>query len=240
MLTCRELSERADDYIDGKLGFWSRMEVRMHLLACRYCRGFVSQTHAVVGLIRKSGHAPPPDETEQELLEAFRKRSGALNKPPRIDEERGQGSEVMDTIGRGMIAGFAATVALSGLMLVKSAMGLMPELDVIAMLSGMMGTGAVGGWLAHFMIGSVVWGGIFALIAPSLPGSSHLIKGVSFGVGAWLLMMVAVMPMAGSGPFGLGLGMAAPIMTLMLHAIFGAVLGGVYGALQHQGHEYAH
>lgn len=52
-----------------------------------------------------------------------------------------------------------------------------------------------------------------------------------FGVGAWLLMMVALMPMAGAGLFGLGLGIMAPVMTLVLHMIFGAVLGWTYGRL---------
>jgi len=41
--------------------------------------------------------------------------------------------------------------------------------------------------------------------------------------------MFVMMPMAGAGVFGLDLGMAAPVMTLMLHLVFGAVLGAVYG-----------
>lgn len=148
----------------------------------------------------------------------------------------------MNNIVRGFAAGFAATVVLSVLMLMKSAMGLMPELDVVAMLGGMMGTGPAMGWLGHFMIGTVVWGGLFGLIEPNLPGESYWLKGIVLGVGAWVLMMIAVMPMAGAGLFGLGLGMAAPVMTLMLHIIFGAVLGGTYGALQgrQHGHQHAH
>lgn len=137
----------------------------------------------------------------------------------------------MNNIVKGVIAGFVATVVLSLLMVMKSAMGLMPELDVISMLSAMMGSGVVMGWIAHFMIGAVIWGGLFALLAPNLPGGSLWLKGVVFGVGAWLLMMVAVMPMAGAGVFGMKFGMAAPVMTLVLHLIFGAVLGGVYTAL---------
>jgi hypothetical protein len=43
-------------------------------------------------------------------------------------------------------------------------------------------------------------------------------------------MMIVVMPMAGAGPFGLHLGLMAPLMTLMLHVIYGVVLGVVYGA----------
>jgi len=38
-----------------------------------------------------------------------------------------------------------------------------------------------------------------------------------------------VMPMAGAGFFGMQMGLMAPIMTLVLHLIFGAVLGLVHG-----------
>jgi hypothetical protein len=41
-------------------------------------------------------------------------------------------------------------------------------------------------------------------------------------------MMIAMMPMAGAGFFGSHLGMTAPVMTLMLHIVFGFVLGSVY------------
>jgi hypothetical protein len=37
------------------------------------------------------------------------------------------------------------------------------------------------------------------------------------------------MPMAGAGLFGMNMGVMAPMMTLVLHLIFGAVLGWVYG-----------
>lgn len=134
-------------------------------------------------------------------------------------------------IFKGLIAGFVATLVLSGLMVMKSMMGLMPELDVVAMLTHMMGaTSPLAGWAAHFMIGAIVWGGSFAFLNSSIPGGGQLAKGVVFGVGAWLLMMVMVMPMAGAGLFGMSFGMMAPVMTLMLHVIFGAVLGAVYGA----------
>jgi hypothetical protein len=131
---------------------------------------------------------------------------------------------------KGMIAGFVATIVLSGLMLTKEMMGLMPQLDVIGMLTTMMGVSSpVAGWITHFAIGTIAWGGLFAILEANLPGDSYWQRGIVFGIGAWVLMMVAVMPMAGAGMFGLGLGVMAPVMTFMLHAIFGAVLGGVYG-----------
>ncbi len=44
----------------------------------------------------------------------------------------------MNRIVAGAVAGFAATVALSAMMAAKGMMGVMPDLDVIAMLSAMM------------------------------------------------------------------------------------------------------
>src|SRR3974377_2143805 len=113
----------------------------------------------------------------------------------------------------------------------KSMMGVMPELDVIKMLSAMMGAPAIAGWVGHFAIGTVLWGGMFALLNSLIPGSSQIVKGIVFGLAAWLMMMLAIMPMAGQGLFGLNLGVAAPVMTGMLHVIFGTVMGGVYAQL---------
>ncbi len=138
----------------------------------------------------------------------------------------------MNVYARSIIAGFAATVVLSALMLLKGSMGLMPQLNVIAMLAHMAGFGGpVLGWIAHFLIGTVLWGVLFALLYARLPGSEPVAKGMIFAVGAWLLMMIIVMPMAGAGFFGLKLGIMAPVMTLILHLIWGAVLGYVYKSL---------
>ena len=137
----------------------------------------------------------------------------------------------MTNIGRGIGAGLAATAVLSMIMIAKDMMGLMPELNVIAMLSSMMGATPVVGWVMHFVIGMVAWGVGFVTFYRYLPGSSEVSKGISFGIAAWAMMMVAIMPMAGAGFFGLKMGMMAPIMTLMLHVVYGAVLGFVYSKL---------
>tara|TARA_R110000787_G_scaffold62513_1_gene141328 strand:+ start:44 stop:478 length:435 start_codon:yes stop_codon:yes gene_type:complete len=136
----------------------------------------------------------------------------------------------MTNLKNGFLAGFIATAVLSVLMVAKAMMGVMPELDVAAMLAVMMGAPLVVGWLAHFMIGTLAWGGGFAVLYGMIPGSSAITKGIVFGVAAWLGMMIAVMPMAGAGFFGMSFGIVAPVMTLVLHIVFGAVLGAVYGA----------
>lgn len=139
---------------------------------------------------------------------------------------------------RSMVAGFAATVVLSLLLLMKVAMGLMPELNPVAMLTDMahanmgMPASPMVGWVAHFMIGTVLWGILFKLLYGLLPGGNAFLKGISLSVLAWLLMMILPMPMVGAGLFRMKLGMMAPVMTLMMHLIWGAVLGYTYGRLQ--------
>jgi uncharacterized membrane protein YagU involved in acid resistance len=134
-------------------------------------------------------------------------------------------------IGRGIAAGFVATVVLSAMMLMKHSMGLMPELDPIAMITAMAGASSPAvGWIGHFVIGSIFWGVGFAIVSPYLPGS-HRLRGIILAAGAWLMMMLVLMPMAGAGLFGLGLGMMVPVATLAMHVDFGLVLGGIYGLL---------
>lgn len=139
----------------------------------------------------------------------------------------------MERIGKGMIAGLAATVVLSALMVMKSLMGIMPMLDLPKMIAGMMGApdSPMLGWGVHFMIGIVGYGIAMALLHERLPGDSATAHGTLIGLAGWLVMMVMIMPMAGAGLFGMSMGVMAPVMTLVLHLIFGAVLGWTYGKL---------
>ena len=139
----------------------------------------------------------------------------------------------MGRISKGLAAGAAATAVLSMLMVMKAAMGVMPELDLPKMISGMMGASGVPavGWAVHIMIGVIGYGVAIALLDSRLPGRSSIARGVLIGFAGWLVMMVMLMPMAGAGLFGMALGMMAPMMTLVLHLIFGAVLGWTFGRL---------
>ena len=137
----------------------------------------------------------------------------------------------MRDVPKGMLAGLVATVVLSVLMVLKTMMGLMPQLDLPKMIAGMMGAPdqPLIGWIVHFAIGIVVYGVAIAVLDAKLPGTSHVGHGMMLGVIGWLIMMVMLMPMSGAGFFGMNMGVMAPMMTLVLHLIFGAVLGWVYG-----------
>ena len=140
-------------------------------------------------------------------------------------------------IFKGIAAGFIATIVLSVLMVIKAKMGMMPQMNAIKTLTtmahGFMGTSMTPlvGWLLHFIIGSILWGTLFAILFERIPSQAPAIKGLIFSTAAWLFMMIMVMPMAGAGLFGLHLGFGAPIATLMLHWVYGAVLGVTYGKL---------
>lgn len=138
-------------------------------------------------------------------------------------------------MGKGIVAGFAATIALSALMLVQQAAGLMPELSIIQLLTVAAGVPGVvwAGWALHFLIGTLAWGILFVYLRPLMPGRSRVVQAVWFSALAWLLMMIAFMPAAGAGLFGarLGNGLAVAAVTLVLHLVYGAVLGWTFAAL---------
>ncbi|TNF69279.1 MAG: hypothetical protein EP298_03845 [Gammaproteobacteria bacterium] len=130
-----------------------------------------------------------------------------------------------------MIAGLIGTVVLSILMIIKAKMGVAPRFDAIGDLSHFSGTNSMAvGWIGHFVIGIVVWGILFAIIEGFLPGK-YWLRGFIYGIILWLIMMIIYMPVMGWGFFAAKLGVQVVIMTLVLHIIFGWVIGIVYGAL---------
>ena len=72
MLNCREITERASDFIDARLPWRVRMEVRLHLMMCRFCREYVRQMTLVVGALRRLRGADAPSAASDDLLALFR------------------------------------------------------------------------------------------------------------------------------------------------------------------------
>jgi hypothetical protein len=143
----------------------------------------------------------------------------------------------MAKVGKCLLSATVSTFVLSVIFVMKAAMGLMPELDMPKMIAGMMGAPdqPALGWAAHLMIGVVGYGLSFAVLVDRLPAQNRVAQGMALGFGGWVMMMVALMPMAGAGLFGLALGVMAPMATLMLHLVFGAILGGTYRLLEGHG-----
>jgi len=132
---------------------------------------------------------------------------------------------------KGMVAGFVATLVLSGLLLLKSTMDLVPELNIIRLLTNLGSISAVQAWMDHFIVGVVVWGLLFGAYDSLASRPAHWLKGIIFGVFTWLIMMAAFMPLAKVGFFGSKIGPLAAVVSLIYHLVYGAVLGTTYGLL---------
>jgi len=102
------------------------------------------------------------------------------------------------------------------------------------------------GYLVHFTIGVVLAFVYVELIMPRLMGEAWL-KGALFGALVWALLMIVGLPlfdvldplvsdglMAAPGLFALGLGVSAPIMLLVAHLLYGAVVGSMVGTPEFQ------
>jgi hypothetical protein len=137
------------------------------------------------------------------------------------------------SVARGLIAALTATLVVSLLMLLKQALGFMPNVNLVMELANALGYhSAIAGWTAHLIIGVLAWGLLFSWLDRYMR-FAHWVNGLFFASVVWLGVMLIVLPAAGRGLFGVrGLELGTPTVTLLLHWIYGFVLGSVYGLLQ--------
>lgn len=135
---------------------------------------------------------------------------------------------------KALLAAFIATIVLSVLMMLMPAMGILPMMDMPRLIAGIAGVpdSPSLAWILHFVVGTVGYGLAIKIAAGALPGKSLVKLGMGIAVLGWLILMLVLMPMAGAGLFAMNLGAMAPIMTLILHLVFGAVLGWTYARLR--------
>jgi hypothetical protein len=139
---------------------------------------------------------------------------------------------MMSRVQKGMVAGFAATVAVSLIDAVNLFAGpwVEPFPLFVAALLGMPGNLMVG-WIAHFIAGTLLLGGLFGVLCPRLPGATAESKGILFAVGAWAVLMVAVFLFGDARMFRDTGGFGLVGWMLVSHAVFGIVLGNVHARL---------
>ncbi len=72
MLTCRDVTESATDYMERKLSMRQLLRVRLHLLMCRFCGRYVRQLAATREALRHLPRPLPSDQQVENLLQVFR------------------------------------------------------------------------------------------------------------------------------------------------------------------------
>lgn len=80
MMKCRDVAEVASDYLDHELAVWPRIEVRLHLLACRNCRAYVGNLRLTVAAVQsRNAEGQVSDawlqEVDQRIQAALAERS---------------------------------------------------------------------------------------------------------------------------------------------------------------------
>lgn len=126
--------------------------------------------------------------------------------------------------------GIVATATMSAVMLIGMRTGLspMPKPIPAAIVGRLGGSGlpepammALAG-LAHLAYGGF-WGGALAALVREV----SLKAGLVLGFVLWLVMQVVVLPVLGWGLFGVSVAPAIAGATLVLHLVYGGVLGGL-------------
>lgn len=85
---------------------------------------------------------------------------------------------------------------------------------------------------AVFFVGGLVWAVLYGLaVEPRLSGPAWR-RGVTFALIPYVVSLLVVLPLVGGGILGLGLGAGPlPIVgNLILHVVWGACLGAIYGS----------
>ena len=129
-------------------------------------------------------------------------------------------------ITQSLVAGIAATVVMTIVMMIAPMMG-MPKMSPPAMMAGMMGMPIVVGWIMHFMIGIIFAASYIYLFQPKVKIGSKLFKGILFGITIFIFAQIAMAimgAMAGGMPEPEGSMLPIIIGGVMGHVVFGIVV----------------
>lgn len=64
MISCKELTELSSQYLDREMPLMQRMQMKLHLMMCKNCRGFMQQLEKTMIVL---GHMQPEQMEEQQV-----------------------------------------------------------------------------------------------------------------------------------------------------------------------------
>lgn len=106
-----------------------------------------------------------------------------------------------------------------------------PYENLQAFLSRLTGTNVhpAAPWLLSFLSGATILGFAFGRLYRRLPGNSGGMKGISFGVLAWMVMGLVLFPLLEMGVFAhrMGLGIAPALFSLAMLLTYSVAMGAV-------------
>lgn len=138
-----------------------------------------------------------------------------------------------------LLAGFVATLVHITLMEIKRRLGVLPSFEpqiyfqqIISPLLAQGGSSALWRYLPEIN-GGLLLGFLFGRLYIYLPSLDFVVKGMAFGLGAWLVLGALVFPFGGLGVFayGAGLGYLPAILMLFMLMIYSITMSFVYSRL---------
>lgn len=79
--------------------------------------------------------------------------------------------------------------------------------------------------LALHLINGVVLAFVYAVAVDRLLPGPYWARGLTYGLGLWLLLMLVILPLLGDGFFGRRSGWAMGPSALAIHLVYGLILG---------------
>jgi Family of unknown function (DUF6789) len=133
-----------------------------------------------------------------------------------------------DPLKRGFLYGLLATLGMTLVMLIGVGTGLSPMPSPIPIALAHWALGdlpapalPIAGMVAHFLYGGVAGAVLYAALRDRV----NVGWGLCFGVLLWIGMQLIVLPLLGWGVFGSAVTPRIAVATLVLHGIYGAILG---------------
>jgi hypothetical protein len=73
MVSCKEIVDKANDYLDGQISLPKRIGFRMHLFMCHHCNRYVRQLKTTIETLTRI-EVPKccDDETQQKIVETLK------------------------------------------------------------------------------------------------------------------------------------------------------------------------
>lgn len=136
----------------------------------------------------------------------------------------------MSKTTKSILAGAISTALMTMFMISTQLLG-MPKMSPPDMLAGMMGIPVVVGWLMHFMIGMTFAAGYAYVFDPRVKINNLYLKGVVFGLAAFVFAQIGLGIMGAIFPMPPVQGSMALVMigSVLSHVVFGIAVAQIAG-----------
>jgi len=71
MLTCREVAERSEDWLNQDLSRWQSLQMRLHLAMCKGCDRFIGQMRVTRDLTRAAAAVDSDHDADDRRISAI-------------------------------------------------------------------------------------------------------------------------------------------------------------------------